>query len=145
MKTKWMAVGLLLIVILAALLAWKYTDIEAPPPVVVIDLTCPTPAAGCTAQVGDLAVSVGLAGELKPLQPFQVWVKAAGVDEVHGSFTMAGMNMGFNRYTLSPDKAGVFRAQVTLPACVSGRRDWMMSLDIDNEFRVNMPFATELP
>jgi len=57
---------------------------------------------------------------------------------------MVDMNMGFNLYTLRPDSDGVFRAQVTLPACVSGRRDWVMTVDIDKTTRLAVPFATEL-
>lgn len=140
MKTQWLAVSLL-IVALAAGAVWHNT--EAPPPVAV-NVACPNPAAGCAAQLGKRTVALGLAGELKPLQPFQVWVKAPGADKVEASFTMASMNMGFNRHTLRPDAAGVFRAQVTLPACVSGRRDWVMSVDIDNTTRLAVPFSTEL-
>ena len=51
--------------------------------------------------------------------------------------------MGFNLYTLHADQEGVFRGRVTLPVCVSGRRDWVMTLDIDGR-RVAIPFVTEL-
>jgi hypothetical protein len=140
MKTQWLAAGPL-IVVLAALVLWQ--NAEGPPPVAV-NLPCPNPTVGCSAQLGNRSVTIGLAGALKPLQPFQVWVKAAGADKVQASFTMVDMNMGFNRYNLRPDAAGVFRAQITLPACVSGRRDWMMSVDIDGAARLLVPFATEL-
>jgi hypothetical protein len=140
MKTQWLAAGLLSVG-LVALVLWQNTG--GPPPVAV-NLPCPNPAVGCTAQLGNSSVTIGLAGALKPLQPFQVWVKAPGTDKVQASFTMVGMNMGFNLYSLRQDAAGVFRAQVTLPTCVSGRRDWVMSVDIDNTTRFVMPFATEL-
>jgi len=142
MKTQWLAVGLpLLIVAIAAGVLWR--ENEAPPPLAV-NLPCPTPATGCTAQIGNRAITVGMAGKLKTLQPFQVWVKSPGADKVQASFTMVDMNMGFNLYTLRPDKDGVFRAQVTLPACVSGRREWVMTVDIDETTRLAVPFATEL-
>jgi hypothetical protein len=145
MKAKWIvATGLPLIVVLVALAVWHNTENRGPPPSVV-NLSCPDPVAGCVAQIGNRAVSVGMAGERKPLKPFQVWVKAAGADAVQASFTMVGMNMGLNHYTLQPDRAGVFRAQVTLPICVSGRREWVLTLDIDEASRVIMPFAIELP
>ncbi len=142
MKNKWLALGLpLLIVAAAAVVVWR--DAETPPPV-AIDLPCPTPATGCTARIGDRSVTVGLDDKLKALQPFQVWVKAPGAGQVQASFTMLDMNMGFNLYTLRPDKDGVFRAQVTLPACVSGRREWVMTVDIDKTTRLAVPFSTEL-
>lgn len=145
MKNKWPAIVLLLsaIAALATLVIWRGAKTEAPPPAAV-SLPCPSPAAGCAIQIGKRAIRVGLSGTLKPLKPFQVWVSAPGADEVKASFTMVGMNMGFNHYTLRPDSAGVFRAQVTLPTCISDRRDWVMTLDIDTTTRLAMPFATEL-
>ncbi|MDP2832788.1 MAG: hypothetical protein Q8Q28_05745 [Pseudomonadota bacterium] len=142
MKTKWLAVGLpLLMVAITALVLWR--EAETPPPVAV-NLPCPTPAAGCTTRIGNRAITVGLADKIKTLQPFQVWVKASGADKVQASFAMVDMNMGFNLYTLRPDSDGVFRAKVTLPACVSGRRDWVMTVDIDKTTRLAVPFSTEL-
>jgi len=99
---------------------------------------------GCTTQIGERSVTIGLADPRKTLQPFEVWVKAPGADKVQASFTMVDMNMGFNLYTLRPDSDGVFRAKVTLPACVSGRRDWVMTVDIDKATRLAVPFSTEL-
>lgn len=142
MKTRWLALGLpLLIVAGAALVLWRAA--ETPPPV-AIDLPCPTPTAGCATRIGERSVTVGLTDPRKTLQPFGVWVKAPGADQVQASFTMVDMNMGFNLYTLRPDKDGVFRAQVTLPACVSGRREWVMTVDIDKTTRLAVPFSTEL-
>ncbi len=140
MKTQWLTVGLLAAA-LAAVLFWR--NHETPPPVAV-NLPCPTPAAGCAAQIGNRTITIGLAEKRKALQPFQVWVKAPGADKVRASFAMVDMNMGFNLYSLRPDKDGVFRAQVTLPACVSGRREWVMTVDIDKTTRLAVPFSTEL-
>ena len=141
MKNKWLAVGLpLLIVAITALVLWR--DAETLPPVAV-NLACPTLATGCAAQIGNRAITIGLADKPKALQPFQVWVKAPGANKVQASFTMVDMNMGFNLYTLRPDKDGVFRAQVTLPACVSGRREWVMTVDIDKANRFAVSFSTE--
>lgn len=106
-------------------------------------LQCADLAAGCSTRLGDSAVQVGIAGELKVLQPFEVWVRAEGARRVQARFTMEGMDMGFNLYTLRADKEGVFRGRVTLPLCVSGRRDWVMTLDIDGR-ALAVPFVTEL-
>ena len=56
---------------------------------------------------------------------------------------MAGMDTGFNLYDLRPDSAGVLRARVTLPVCVTGRRDWILTLTIDGQ-QMAVPFVTEL-
>ncbi|MFN3594790.1 MAG: hypothetical protein ACK4TK_08925 [Thiobacillaceae bacterium] len=106
-------------------------------------LPCADLAKGCTTRLGDREVTVGVSGELKVLQPFEVWVRAGGARKVQAQFTMEGMDMGFNLYTLHADRDGVFRGRVTLPVCVSGRRDWVMTLDIDGR-RLAVPFVTEL-
>jgi hypothetical protein len=62
---------------------------------------------------------------------------------VEARFTMEGMDMGFNQYVLRADKEGVFRARVTLPVCVTGSREWLMTLDLDG-MRLAVPFVTEL-
>lgn len=132
----------LAILLLVALVIWL-DQAYRPPEAAAVQLDCPDLRAGCTAYVDGRAVSLGVQGELKALQPFQVWVRAAGAHKVQANFTMEGMNMGFNLYTLSADKEGVFRSRVTLPVCVSGRRDWVMSVEVDGR-RLSVPFVTEL-
>jgi hypothetical protein len=114
---------------------------NSPPPPITVQLPCATPTAGCTATIGKQTLSVSLVGALKPLQPFQVWVKAPGARKVEASFTMADMNMGLNQYKLTSNTGGVFQATVTLPVCISGRSEWVMTLDIDETLRVSMPFG----
>lgn len=138
MKATWEMTGLTLILTGLAAYVWLDRNGEPPP---AVHLACADPAAGCA---GPGQVIVGLAGELKPLQPFQVWVKAPDAGAVEASFAMVGMNMGFNLYTLRRDADGVFRARVTLPVCVSGRRDWVMTVSIDRDTRLAVPFATSL-
>jgi hypothetical protein len=116
--------------------------VETGTPAANVRLSCPDPLAGCAARIGNRAMEVGMAGEIKALQPFQVWVRAPGAKKIQANFEMVDMNMGLNRYTLRPDAGGTFRAQVTLPICISGARDWIMTLDIDDDAHVTMPFAT---
>lgn len=116
---------------------------HAPTETAAQTLQCADLAKGCTTRLNDRHVTVGIAGELKVLQPFEVWVHASGARRVQAQFTMEGMDMGFNLYTLRADKQGVFRGRVTLPVCVSGRRDWVMTLNIDGR-RLAVPFVTEL-
>lgn len=131
--------AILLLVALVLYLQQARTPPQGPPPV----LQCANLTAGCTTRLDGRPVTVGVEGELKVLQPFQVWVRAGDARKVQASFTMEGMDMGFNLYTLHADKEGVFRGRVTLPVCVSGRRDWVMTLDIDGH-RLAVPLVTEL-
>ena len=130
----------LALIALLALVLWTH---QAPDEAGVTQVACATLASGCSLHVDGREISLGMTGDPKPLVPFQIWVKAAGVRKAEARFVMAGMDMGFNLYTLRADNQGVFRATVTLPICVTGRRDWAMILDVDKT-RLSVPFVTDL-
>ncbi len=121
-------------------------------------LNCADLRAGCSTRLGnqfanrlanrgaDQTVTIGVDGALKALQPFDIWLKTPishQPDKVSASFTMEGMDMGFNLYTLRRGADGVYRARVTLPVCVSGQPNWILNLDIDGQ-RLRIPFVTSL-
>ena len=139
MKALWTVLPLLIIG-LAAVVLWRGGEDV---PTATLTLPCADLVAGCHTRLLGHEVSIGLSGPVKPLQPFQVWVKADGARKVQARFTMEGMDMGFNLYTLRADGDGVFRARVTLPICVSGRRDWVMAVEIDGAV-VKVPFSSDL-
>ena len=103
-------------------------------------ITCADLSGSCTARVAGRDISLGIVGKPIALKPFQLWLKAAGARKVTARFTMQGMNMGINLYILHADSAGVFRASVILPMCVSGRREWTLTVDIDGT-RIAVPFV----
>ncbi len=112
----------------------------------MVPVNCPMLAKGCVVDVAGRRIRFGTTGEPKPLAPFQIWVETTGkaaTQKAEVRFTMEGMDMGFNLYTLRADAQGVLRATVTLPICVTGRRDWNLILDIDN-LRLSVPFVTNL-
>ncbi len=139
MRVIWTALPLLILAIAAAAL-WRD---RGGPQAAGTTLTCADLAKGCAVHLPGRAASIGLGGDVRPLKPFQVWVKAPGAHSVQAQFTMPGMDMGFNIYTLHADADGVFRSSVTLPMCVSGRRDWIVAVDIDGA-KLNVPFSTDL-
>lgn len=106
-------------------------------------LACADLHKGCRIDLGGKAVAVSVSGELKPLQAFQVHVDAPKATRVEARFTMEGMDMGFNLYTLHADAKGTFQTTVTLPVCVTGRRDWVMRLSVDGA-QLAVPFVTDL-
>ncbi len=138
-KIFWTALPLLIIA-LAAMVLWKG---GGEPPVAAVTPHCADLVAGCTTRLQGHEVSIGLSGAVKPLKPFQIWVKAAGAGKVQARFVMEGMDMGFNLYTLRRDGDDLFHARVTLPICVSGRRDWIMAVEIDGA-TIQVPFSSEL-
>lgn len=129
----------LAIIVLAALVVWR----GGGTPTVGVTVPCPDPVQGCRTRLGGREIALGLDRQVQVLKPFEVWVKAAGVSKVQARFTMKGMDMGFNLYTLKADAQGTFRTRATLPVCVTGRRDWIMSLDIDGTV-FEVPFVTTL-
>ncbi|MDD5389248.1 MAG: hypothetical protein PHD37_07870 [Gallionellaceae bacterium] len=137
-KTFWTAAPLLIIALAAGVL-WKG---GGEPPVATVTLSCADLVAGCATRLRGRDISLGLSGVVKPLKPFQVWVKAAGAGKVQARFVMQGMDMGFNYYTLRAEGDDLFRARVTLPICVSGRRDWIMAVEIDGA-TIQVPFTSE--
>lgn len=106
-------------------------------------LQCADLQRGCRTDLAGSSVYVALHGALKPLQPFEVRVEAAAARSVEARFHMEDMDMGFNLYVLRPVAPGVFQARVTLPVCVTGRRDWIMYLNVDGQ-TLAVPFFTQL-
>lgn len=103
----------------------------------------PTPCAdlvrGC--RVEQAAVEVRVDGVPSALHPFTLTVSAPGAKQVQAEFVMQGMEMGLNRYRLQRQPNGAWQARVTLPVCVSGRRDWLLVLEVDGE-RHTLAFTT---
>jgi hypothetical protein len=130
----------LVLMALIGLVLWMSRTPDQPQ---LTQVACTTLASGCSVRFDGREIHFGMVGVPKPLAPFEIWLKAAGVGKVEARFVMQGMDMGFNLYTLHADSQGVFRAKVTLPICVTGRRDWAMILDVD-KMRLSVPFVTDL-
>jgi hypothetical protein len=110
-------------------------------PAEAIAVQCANPLMGCTFIHRGTPVSVRFLTQPVALEAFGLSVTAANARKISAEFQMVSMDMGFNRYDLRPGKPGEFAASITLPICVSGRRDWMLYLDIDG-MRYALPFST---
>ena len=77
-----------------------------------------------------------------PLKPFSLTVLAPATQAVNVEVQMQGMEMGLNRYRLIRQANGEWRASITLPVCVTGRRDWLMVIEVDG-VRRGLAFQTE--
>jgi hypothetical protein len=136
-QKKWGALGvalLLLATVKFALIAWYLQSraADAAPHVL-----------SCRAMVCALPGGGHLRFETAPRrgQPFGLRLEGVEARSVTAQFTMRGMDMGFNRYRfVSGD--GMWRARVTLPMCVSGRREWIMTLTLDGA-RYQLPFQVD--
>ena len=88
----------------------------------------------CLAEEGGATIQFRVETDPRPLQPFPVMVALEGVAQgdvlgVLVGFSMAGMDMGPNRFRLTRDADGHWRGEVTLPICTSGRTDWIARVE----------------
>lgn len=133
-----MAVPLLVIAILVGIAIAGYWFKQQP---VAQPVACADPESGCSFRHDSATIQVRFSTRPTPLEAFQLNVSQVAADRISAEFQMRGMEMGFNRYDLSPTLDGAFTATVMLPVCVSGRHDWTMFLTIDNT-RYALPFST---
>lgn len=83
---------------------------------------------GCAAH----GLEVRALSEPSPLVPFVLEVSAPGARQVSAAFEMRGMDMG-PAFPYRLAKSGErWQARVVLPACVAGRRDWLLWLTVDD-------------
>lgn len=135
---KRVAIPLLLVVALGAIAVAGYWLKR---PAAAVAVSCADPLAGCAFSHRGAAASVRFSVRPAPLEAFELSVHAAGARRISAEFQMVSMDMGFNRYDLRPAGDGSFASKVTLPVCVSGRRDWVLYLDLDGS-RYALPFST---
>lgn len=129
---------LLLVVALVAIAVagyWLKRPAEA------VAVACADPLAGCSFSHRGTTVKVRFSARPAPLEAFELSVDAPGASRISAEFQMVGMDMGFNRYDLRRGPQQEWAAQVTLPVCVSGERDWLLFLDVDGA-RYALPFST---
>ncbi len=112
----------------------------SPPQAVVQVYQCADLAQGCRVSLEGKTLEIGFSAKPDALHPFLLTVKMEGLKQVSASFAMAGMEMGENQYQLIPAAAHVWQAKAILPVCVAGRRDWVLTLLLDN-VRVQIPFS----
>lgn len=129
------------LLLIAALLAIAATGYWLKHPAEAMAVPCADPLAGCAFSHRGTPASARFSIRPVPLEAFELRVTAPGAGKVSAEFQMIGMDMGFNRYDLRPAGDGAFASKVTLPVCVSGRRDWLLYLDLDG-VRYALPFST---
>lgn len=135
---KRVAVPLLLV---CALLAIAVAGYWLKRPAKAQAVMCTDPVAGCTFLHRGSDVKLLFSTQPRPLESFTLRILAPGSTRISAAFQMNGMDMGFNRYDLHTAENGGFSANVTLPVCVSGQRNWTLYLDVDGSHYA-LPFST---
>lgn len=110
-------------------------------PADAIAVACADPLAGCRFSHRGTEALLRFSAAPAPMEAFRIEVQAPDTNRASAEFQMVGMDMGFNRYDLKRAGAEKLVAQVTLPVCVSGRRDWILYLELDGA-RYAIPFST---
>ncbi|TDY01162.1 hypothetical protein [Thiohalophilus thiocyanatoxydans] len=140
--------GLLLLVVLIAIaggyswVAIDHTDNDpapaAPTETVSLQVTetaCRDTRAACRAthpELGD--ISLRFPEGAYYMQRFEAELrlaKSTELDRVTLDLDMTEMDMGRNRFTLSPAGEGIWRGELLLPICVTGRVDWQVRVQLD--------------
>lgn len=101
---------------------------------------CQDPVQGCRVPFRDGMVEVRFSSAPVPLRPFDLVVMAPGAGRVVADFSMQGMEMGPNRYTLQRAADGAWHGKIVLPVCVSSTSSWILTLELDG-VRLQIPFA----
>ncbi len=110
-------------------------------PAAAVTIACGDPVAGCAFMHYGMPAQLRFATRPMPLERFIVQIDASGVAHASAQFRMAGMDMGFNHYDLQREGDRRFSAQVTLPACVTGKRAWTLFMELDGA-RYSLDFTT---
>lgn len=105
------------------------------------NISCPDPTQLCRFEIDGKPVELRFSAPPSGLHPFTLQLQVADAHEIYASFIMRSMDMGFNRYRLLPESPGNWQAHVLLPVCVTGRRDWVLTLTIDGK-QAEIPFRS---
>jgi len=119
--------------------ALLYVGVSKAPVRPVVEIPCENVVSGCA--LPEMGLRVVFDQPPKSMRPFRLQVEVPAARELHVSFAMRGMQMGLNRYRLLSAGDGLWKAEVTLPVCASGRGDWLMTLDVDGRL-YQLPFSS---
>ncbi len=102
--------------------------------------SCPQLPHTCRIALDGNDVQLSFDGTPSALQPFTLRIVTPPAHAVHARFAMRDMDMGDIRYRLLSDDGRHWQSRVILPVCVSGRHDWVLTLEIDG-VPVQIPFS----
>ncbi len=137
--------GLLLLLLVSG--CGQSERLDKPVSHLLSDSSCDPLSSPCLSQSGSRVVSLFFPATIHYLQPFEMQVVATGfgpneITRVTVSFAMSDMDMGINRFGLRKEKlqnaTSVYSGSGMLPVCVSGRRDWQATVELESKDSVYM-------
>ncbi len=90
-------------------------------------------------------VALRFAGTINSKTPFSIVAKNVPVDakDVHISFSMKDMDMGFNRFKLLPKEGTTWAIEkVRLPVCILDSKEYIAQISIGQD-NYEIPFVTD--
>jgi hypothetical protein len=140
------AIGILLIA-LVVVVGYKLSPILLPKADLTVqpDVGCDLNHQTCSAILPD-GSRVELSSSVQPVplvKPFEVQVSISGLvpSRVEVDFAGVDMNMGLNRPQLQDRGNGRFVAEVTLPVCITGQMEWLVTVLIESgNQRIAIPY-----
>ena len=121
----------------AALWWWQQ---QHPAPAAAVHTAACNVRQGCVLSQGS---HVQFSPQSSAKSPFDIIISNAPADvaQVSVSFSMRGMDMGFNRYALQKQSDGSWVArQIRLPLCIDNRNDYLADITIGSEHH-RLPFG----
>lgn len=108
---------------------------------------CDVRVSSCQASVGDHTLSLSLEPALQALKSFAVKLKSAGwrPEQVVVYFSMQGMEMGLNRFSLTQTTGG-WQGVAMLPVCTDRRSDWLATVFVSHNgqrYRAEFSFSID--
>ncbi len=135
----WLRIGLPAALGILAILALVVSArLQVPQP--VTRLTCSPWPQPCRTTLTGQPVQIRFDAAPSALKPVLLHVTTAPAQHVSATFSMQDMDMGQIRYRLLASDGQHWQASVILPVCVSGRHDWLMTVDIDGRL-LQIPFV----
>lgn len=95
-----------------------------------VTISCPELANGCSFNIGGKPYQIKSDIAPEPGQPFLLELSGE-IASARAVWRMTSMNMGPNNYTLLAHPSGSWQAQVTLPPCPHGSKEWQLHLEIN--------------
>ena len=132
--------AVILVLLLLGVLSrdWLQADSAHQSIVLTADPLCNPVNKSCAVSDSALTIALTLGERVQPLTPFPVLVgltgeKATQAKAVAVYFTMADMDMGFNRFDLQQQANGTWQGSAILPVCTAGRQDWRVTVKLTGD------------
>jgi len=137
MKNSLISFVIIVVLFAAAFLGGKWLQKKQSSEVIQVEriqpyTVCDPSLKACKFKLDSHSVSFEFLQQASALKPFSVAVKTDinNLQQVGLRFYMQGMSMGYNTFELQPIDGGQWKADIVLPVCSTGSKDWHVELQL---------------